>query len=42
MCKEEEVLTVKHALVGAVGDGEDVRRHLVPPPVEFNICIFIP
>ena len=24
-------LTVHHVRVGAVGDGEDMRRHLVPP-----------
>jgi hypothetical protein len=30
-------LTREHALVGAVGDGIDVRRHLVPPLVDVHL-----
>jgi hypothetical protein len=25
-------LTLQHALVGAIGDGENVRGNLIPPP----------
>ena len=31
------MLTLQHALVGPVSDGEDVRRHLVPPLVDVHL-----